>query len=165
MWKLDQKEDWVLKNWCFWTVVLEKTLESPLDSKEIKPVHHKGNQPWKFIGRANAGAEPPVLWLPDARADSLAKTLIMGKIEGRRRMGQQRIRWLHGITDWMSGHEFEQTLEDDEGQGSLACYNSWSCKELDTCLWTWLNLKLPSLAPLDLQHADWSWTPYYQIQT
>ena len=101
IWELDCKQGWVQRNWYFWTVVLEKTLESPLDSKEIKPVHHKGNQPWKFIGRANAGAEPPVLWLPDARADSLAKTLIMGKIEGRRRMGQQRIRWLDGITDWV----------------------------------------------------------------
>ena len=98
MWELDYKESWVLKNWCFWTVVLEKTLESPLDSKEIQPVHPKGDQSWVFIGRTDAQAETPILWPLDA--DSFEKTLMLGKIEGGRR-GRQRMRWLDGITDSM----------------------------------------------------------------
>ena len=102
MWELDYKEGWALKNWCFWTVVLEKTLESPLDCKEIQPVHPKGDQSWVFIGRTDAEAKVPMLscylmW----RADSLEKTLMLGKIEGRRRKGRQRMRWLDSITDWM----------------------------------------------------------------
>ena len=97
MWDLDYKEGRVPKNWCFWTMVLDKTLESPLDCKEIKPVHPKGNQHWIVIGRTDAEAETPVLWPPDWRADSLEKTLMLGKIEGRR--GQQRITCLDGITD------------------------------------------------------------------
>ena len=99
MWQLDYKESWVPKNWCFWTVVLEKTLESPLDCKEIQPVHPKGNNSWIFIGRTDAEAEAPVLWPLDARTDSCVKTLMMGKIEGQSRRGWQRMRWLHGITD------------------------------------------------------------------
>ena len=101
MWELDYKESWVLTNWCFWTVVLEKTLESPLDCKEIQPVHPKGNQPWVFFGRTDAEAETPVLWHLMRRVDSLEKTLMLGKIEGRRRRGWQRMRWLNGITDLM----------------------------------------------------------------
>ena len=97
MWGLNSKESWALKNWCFWTVVLEKTLESPLDCKEIQPVHPKGNQSWRFIGRTDDEAETPILWAPD----SLSKTLILGKTEGRRRRGWQRMRWLDGITDSM----------------------------------------------------------------
>ena len=99
MWELGYKEGWVPKNWCFWTMVLEKTLESPLDCKEIQPVHPKGNQSWIFIGRIDVEAETPILWPPDARADSLEKTLMLGKIEGRRRRGRQRMRWLDGIND------------------------------------------------------------------
>ena len=95
MWELDPKEGWALKNWCFRTVVLEKTLESPLDCKEIKPVNPKGNQSWIFIGRIDAEAKAPVLWL----SDSLEKTPMLTKIEGRRRRGRQRMRWLGGITD------------------------------------------------------------------
>ena len=93
MWELDHKESWVLKNWCFWAVVLEKTLESPLDSKEIQPVRPKGNQSWIFIGRVDAEVEAPILWSPDAKTYSLEKTLMLGKIEGRRRRGRQRMRW------------------------------------------------------------------------
>ena len=81
--------------------MLEKTLESPLDCKEIEPVHPKGDQSWVFTGRTDAEAETPILWPPDAKADSLEKTLILGKIEGRRRRGQQRMKWLDGITDLM----------------------------------------------------------------
>ena len=99
MWELDYKESWALKNWCFWTVVLEKTLESPLDCKEIQLVNPEGYQSWISIGRTDAEAETPILWPPDARADSFEKTLMLGKIEGRRRRGWQRMRWLNGITD------------------------------------------------------------------
>ena len=101
MWELDYKESWVLKNWCFWTVVLEKTLESPLDCKEIQPVHPK-DQSWVFIGLTDVVVETPILWPPDAkRGDSYKKTLMLGRIEGRRRRGRQRMRWLDGITDSM----------------------------------------------------------------
>ena len=103
VWELDYKESWVPKNWCFWTVVLEKTLESPLDCKEIQPVHPEGDQSWVFVGRTDAEAETPkyyfghLIW----RADSLEKILMLGKIEGRRRRGWQRMRWLDDITDSM----------------------------------------------------------------
>ena len=101
MWQLDHKEGWAPENWCFWTVVLEKTLERPLDRKEIKLVNLKENQPWIFIGRTDAKAEAPILWSPDQWADSLEKTLLLGKIEGGRRRGRQRIRWLDGLTNSM----------------------------------------------------------------
>ena len=99
MWDLDYKESWAPKNWCFWTVVLEKILESPLDCKEIQPVHPKGDQSWVFIGRTDVEAEyfGHLTW----KADSLEKTLMLGKIEGRRRRGRQRMRWLDGIIDLM----------------------------------------------------------------
>ena len=101
MWELDYKESWLLKNWCFWTVVLEKTLESPLDCKEIQPVHPKGDQSWVFTGRTDAEDETPVLWPPDAKNWLIWKDPDARKIEGRRRRGQQRMRWLDGITNWM----------------------------------------------------------------
>ena len=102
MWELDHKEGWAPKNWCFWTVVLEKTLESPLDCKEIKRVNPKGNKSWIFIGRTDAEVETPILFGQlMQRTDSLEKTLMLGKIEGRRRRGQQRIRCLYGITNSM----------------------------------------------------------------
>ena len=99
MWELDHKESWVPKNRCFRTMMLKKTLESPLDSKEIKPVSLKGNQPWILIGRTDAKAEAIVFDHLMQRADSLEKTLMLGKIEDRRGRGQQRIRWLDGITN------------------------------------------------------------------
>ena len=98
MWELDYEESWVLMNWCFWTVVLEKTLENPLDCK-IKPVNPKGNQSWIFIGRADTEAEVSTLWPSDAKNDSLEKTLMLWKTEGRRRRGRQRMRLLDGITN------------------------------------------------------------------
>ena len=101
MWELDYKESSASNNWCFWTVVLEKTLESPLDCKTIQPVHPKRNQSWIFIGRTDAEAETPILWPPDEKTDSFEKTLTLGKIEGKRRRGWQRMRWLDGITDSM----------------------------------------------------------------
>ena len=87
-----------MKNWCFWTVVLEKNLVSPLDCKGIKPVHPKGSQSWIFIGRTDTEAETPILWPLMWRTDSLQKTLMLGKIEGKRKKGQQSMRWLDDIT-------------------------------------------------------------------
>ena len=118
MWELDHKEGLKSKNWCFETVVLENTLESPLDCKEIKPVNPKGNQPWIFIGRTDA--EFQYFGHLIQRADSLEKTLILGKIEARRRRGMrtedEKVGWLHRL----NGPEFEQTPGDGEGQGNLA---------------------------------------------
>ena len=101
MWEMDYKESWLPKNWCFWTVVLEKTLESPLDCKEIQPVHPKGNQSWIFIGRTDAETETPVLWPPDVKHLLVRKDPGARKVEGRRRRGWQRMRWLDAITDLM----------------------------------------------------------------
>ena len=101
MWELDCEESWASKNWCFWTVVLEKTLESPLDCKEIQPVHSKGDQSWVFIGRTGAELKLQYFGHLMWRVDSLGKTLMLGVIGGRRRRGGQRMRWLEGITDLM----------------------------------------------------------------
>ena len=97
MWELDHKEGWTPKNWCLRTVVPEKTLEIPMDCKEVKPVNPKGNQPWIFIGRTDAETETPCFGHLMQRANSLEKTLVLGEIEGRRRRGQQRMKWLDGI--------------------------------------------------------------------
>ena len=99
MWELAQKESWAFKNWCFWTAMLEKTLENPLDCKEIQPVHPKGDQSWMFLGRTDVEAEPQYFGHLMLRADSFEKTLMLGKIEGRKRRGWLRMRWLDGITD------------------------------------------------------------------
>ena len=105
MWELDCEESWMMKNWCFWTVVLEKTLESPLDCKEIQPGHRKmdfkGDQSWVFIGRTDAEAETPILWPPDVKNWLIGKDPDAGGIGGRRRRGRQRMRWLDGITNSM----------------------------------------------------------------
>ena len=101
MWELDYKESWALKNWCFWTMVLEKTLESPLDCKEIQPVHPKGDQSWVFIGRTDVEAETPVLWPPDAKSWLIWKDPDSGKDWRQEEKGAQRMRWLDGITNLM----------------------------------------------------------------
>ena len=131
MWDLDYKESWTLKNWSFWTVVLEKTLESPLDCKEIKPVNPKWNQSWIFTGRTDAEAEMPILWPPDAK-NWLFRTdpADAGKDWRQEEKGMtedEMVGWHY----WLNGHEFEQTLGNGEGQGSLACCSPWGHKELD----------------------------------
>ena len=101
MWELDYKESWAPKNWCFWTVVLEKTLENSLDCKEVQPVHPKRDQSWVFIGRTDVEAETPILWPPDVKNWLIGKTLMMGKIEGWRRRWWQRMRWgIASLTWW-----------------------------------------------------------------
>ena len=130
MWELDYKESWVPKNWCFWIVVLEKTLQSPLDSKEVKPVNPKGNQSWIFIGRTDAEAEAPILWPPDVKSRLIGKDPDSGKDWNQEEKGtteDEMVGWLH----WLNRHEFEQTSGDSEGQRSLACCSSWYHKELD----------------------------------
>ena len=128
MWKLDHKEGWVPKDWCFQIVVLEKTLESPTDSKEVKPVHPKRNQPWIFIGRTDA--EAPILWPPDAKSQLIGKDPDAGKDwrqKEKRVTEDEMVGWHHQF----NGHELGQTLRDVEGQGGLACCSLWGLKELD----------------------------------
>ena len=131
MWELDCEEGWVPKNWCFWTVVLEKTLESPLDCKEIQPVHSKGDQPWVFFGRTDAKAETPVLWPPHAKSWLIGKDSDAGTDWGQEEKGMTEDE-IAGWHHWLDGHEFEWTLGDGDGHGGLACSDSWGHKESDT---------------------------------
>ena len=146
IWESDCEESWEPKNWCFWTVVLEKTLESPLDCKEIQPVHPKGDQSWVFTGRTDAEAETPILWPPHA------KSWLIGKDpDARRDWGQEE----KGMTEdemagwhhWLYGCESEWIPEVGDGQGGVACCDSWGCKESDMTEWlncTELNLRAES---------------------
>ena len=131
VWELDYKESWVQKNWCFWSVVLEKTLESPLDFKEIQQVNPKGNQSWMFIGRTDAEAEAPILWPPEAKNCLTGKDPDAGKDWTREEKGtteDKMVGWHH----WLVRHELEQAPGVGDGQGGLACFILWGCKELDT---------------------------------
>ena len=130
MWESDYKESWAQTNWCFWTVVLEKTLESPLDCKEIQPVHSKRDQSWIFIERTDAeswNSNTLATWYEEST--HWKRPWCREKIEDRRRRGRQRMKWF-GWYHWLNGHEFEQT-PGDRGQGSLVCYNPWVYKESD----------------------------------
>ena len=131
MWDLDHKESWAPKNWCFWTVVFKKNLESPLDSKEIKPVSSKGNQHWIYIGKTDAEAETPILWPPDAKSQLIGKDPDAEKDWGHEEKGMKEdemVGWHHQL----NRHELEQTPGDSGGQGSLVCCSPWGCQESDT---------------------------------
>ena len=130
MWELDYKESWVPKNWCFWTVVLEKTLESPLGWKKIQPVHPKGNQSWIFIGRTDAEAETPILRPPDTKNWLIGKDPDAGKDWRQEEKGTKEDE-IFGWHHWCDEHEFEQALGFCNGQWSLAYCSPWVCKILD----------------------------------
>ena len=135
VWELDYKESWAPKNWCFWTVVLEKTLESLLDWKEMKPDNPKGNQSWIFIGRTYVEAKTPILWPPDMKNWPTGKDPDAGKDwrwEEKGMTEDKMVGWHHQL----NGHEVEQALEVGEGQGSLVCSSPWGRKELDITEWT-----------------------------
>ena len=131
MWDLEYKECWALKSWCFWTVVLEKTLESPLDCKEIQPVHPKGDQSWVFIGRTDAEGETPILWPPDVKIGLIGRDPDAGKDWEQEEKGTTEDKmagWHHRL----NGHGFGWTLGVGDKQGGLACCSSWGHKESDT---------------------------------
>ena len=142
------KKAWVTKNWCFWTVVLEKTLESPLDCKEIPPVHSEGDQPWDLFGGNDAKAETPVLWPPHVKSWLIGKDSEAGRDWGQEEKGMtedEMAGWHH----WLDGRESEWTPGAGDGEGGLACCDSWGRKELDTTErlnWTALN-----------------WTPFCEV--
>ena len=130
-WELDYRKSCMLTNWCFWTVVLEKTLESPLDCKEIQLVNPKGNQSWIFIGRTDAEAKAPILWPHDLKSRLLRKDPDAGKDWGQEEKGMTEDEMV-GWHQWVNGHEFQQAPGIGDGQGSLVCCSPWGCKELDT---------------------------------
>ena len=132
MWELEHKEGWAPKNWCFQTVLLEKTLDNPLESKEIKPINPKGNQPWIFIGRTDA--EDPILWLPDVNSRLIRKDPDAREDWGQEEKGateDEMVGWHHQL----NGHEFEQASGAGDGQGSLVLCSPWRCKKSDTTEW------------------------------
>ena len=141
MWELDCEESWALKNWCFWAVMLEKTLESPLDWKEIQLVHSKGDQSWMFIGRTDAEAQTLILWLPHAKSWLIRKDPDAGKDWRLEEKGTTTEDAMVGWHHWLNGHEFEWTLGVADEQGGLACCSSWGRKELNMTEWlNWTKL-------------------------
>ena len=162
MWELDHKESWTPKNLCFWTVVLEKTLESPLDCKEIQPVHPKGNQSWIFIGKTGAEAEAPTLWPPDVKNGLIWKDPGAGK-DWRQEKGtteDEMVGWHHSC----EGHEFEQASGVGDRQGSLTFFSLWSHKVSGTTEWlSWLTyartfLVAQSVKNLPAMLETWVWS-------
>ena len=142
MWELDCEESWLLKNWCFWTVVLEKTLESPLDSKEIQRVHPKGDQSWVFIGRTDAEDETPVLWPPHVKSWLIGKDSDAGRDWWQEEKGtteDEMARWHH----WLDGHEFELNPGVGDGQGGLVCWFIGSQRVRHMSDWTELSMAPP----------------------
>ena len=156
MWELDYKESWVRKNWCFWTVVLEKTLESLLDCKEIQPVHPKGDQFWVFIGRIDVEAETPIHWPPHVKSWLIGKDCDAGKDWGQEEKGtteDEMVEWHH----WLNGHGFGWTLGVGDGQGGLACCSLWGCKKLDMTEWlNWTELKIKIFNFTYVLHSAWT---------
>ena len=162
MWELDYKESWAPKNWCFWTVMLEKTLKSLLECKEIQPVHPKGDQSWVFIGRTNAEAETPILWPPHAKSWLTGKNPDAGKDWRQEENGtteNEMVGWHH----WLSGHEFELAPEVGDGQGSLVCWSPGCHKELDTT--EWLNwTELTENSSISQSSKEWYSVPFQDKQ-
>ena len=142
-WRFGEDWSWALKNWCFWTVVMEKTLESPLDCKEVQPVHPKGDQSWVFIGRTDAEAETPILWPPHEKSWLIGKDPDAERDWGRRRRGQQdeMAGWHHRL----NGHEFGWTPGVGDGQGGLVRCDSWGHKESDMTELSWAEAWMKSL--------------------
>ena len=171
--ELDCEESWAPKNWCFWTVVLEKTLESPLDCKEVQPVHSKGDQSWVFIGRTNVEAETPMLWPPDAKSWLIWKDPDTWRDWGQEEKGMtedKMVGWHH----WLNGHGFGWTPGVGDRQGGLACCSSWGHKESDTTEWNELNwtksfLLFLCFLPLEWYHLHiwgcwyFSWKSWFQL--
>ena len=157
MWELDHKEGWAPKNWCFWTVVLEKTLESPLDCKEVKLVNPEGNQPWICTGRTEAEAEVPILWAPDGKSRLIGKDLDAGKDRRQEEKGTTKVEiveWHHGLQwTWVWA-----SFGDGEGQGSLACCSPWGQKESDRT--EGLNSYYVSLNPTHLIYPSFLIFPF-----
>ena len=158
IWELDCEESWAPKNWCFWTVVLEKPLESPLYFKEIQPVHSKGDQPWVFFGRNDAKAEAPILWPPDVNSWLIGKDSDAGRDWGQEEKGtteDEMAGWHHQL----NGCEFEWTLGVGDGQEGLVCCDSCSRKEsnmAEQLNWTEMTLlRKPAYIYIDLL---WKWT-------
>ena len=153
MWELDHTEGWASNNWCFWNVVLEKTLESPLDCKEIQPVHPKGNQFWIFIGRTAAEVEAPILWPPDAKSWPIWKDPDAGKDLKQEKKGMTE--------DEMVGWHYQQAVGDGERPGSLPCCSQWGCKESDTP--KWLNKFIEKQSPSSAQDLTISQVASYPV--
>ena len=154
IWQLDYKESWVQKNWCFWTVVLEKTLESPLDCKKIQLVHPKENQSWTFFGRTDVEAETPILWPPDEKNCLIRRDADVGEGLKAGREGNNR-GWDGWMASPLNGHEFEQALGVGDRQGGLACCSIWGCKGSDRAIeLNWKKVK--SLSRIRLFATPWT---------
>jgi len=160
MWELDCEESWVPKNWCFWTVVLEKTLQSPLDCKEIQPVHPKGDQSWVFIERTDAESETPILWPPHEKYWLISKDSDAGRDWGQEEKGtteDQMAGWHYRL----DAHEFEWTPGVGDGRGGLACCDSSGCKELEmTEQLNWTELTIEYFHMCDINNLPRSLRKY-----